>query len=214
MNRVIITRPEHDTSTRYLSRWSENIIKIAEQKGFEVFDLHKEKAIRQELEGRIKKTSPELVILNGHGDNESVGGHDNYILIKVGENEKILKNRITYAISCKSAKVLGKACADKKTAYIGYNEDFIFNGQSKYLQKPLKDKRAAQFLDAANQVTIALLKGHTAKEASDISKDAFKKALKKILPSTTSDPYAREDVRDLFWNMNHQVCLGNENAKI
>lgn len=127
---------------------------------------------------------------------------------------KILKNRITYAISCNSAKVLGKICADNKTTYIGYDEDFIFNGRAKYLQKPLKDRRAAQFLNATNQVTIVLLKGHTAKEASDISKNAFKRALKKILPSANSDPYAREDVRDLFWNMNHQVCLGNEGAKI
>lgn len=214
MSKVIITRPEHDPSTRYLSRCSENVIQVAKRKGLEVFDLHKEKAIRKELEGRIKKISPELVILNGHGDSKSVGGHDNHILIKAGENEKILKNRITYAISCKSAKVLGKTCADKKTTYIGYDEDFIFNGQAKYIQKPLKDKRAAQFLDAANQVTIALLKGHTAKEASDISKNAFRKALKKILPSTSSDPYAREDVRDLFWNMNHQVCLGDQCAKI
>ena len=65
MSKMIITRPEHDPSTRYLSRWSEYIIKIAKQKGVEVFDLHKEKATRKGLEGRIKKTSPDFSICKG-----------------------------------------------------------------------------------------------------------------------------------------------------
>lgn len=212
MSDIIITRPEHDHATRYLSRWSEEIKKEAKKKNLDIVDLHKSKAVRKEFEGRIIKTKPRLVILNGHGSDTSVSGHDNEILVKVGENEEILKNRITYAISCKSAKKLGATCADRKTTYIGYDEDFVFNIKPKFLQKPLKDKRAAQFLKASNQVSISLIKGCTAKEASDKSKIFFKDALKKLLPSVKTDPEAREDVEDLFWDMNHQVCLGREDA--
>ena len=41
---MIITRPEYDPSTRYLSAWSKEIIEAAHKKGMEVIDLHKNKA--------------------------------------------------------------------------------------------------------------------------------------------------------------------------
>ena len=43
---LLITRPEHDFTTRYLSKWSEEIIGEAEKKHIEVIDLNGEKAER------------------------------------------------------------------------------------------------------------------------------------------------------------------------
>lgn len=116
---LIITRPEHDPGTKYLSHWSKKLIEVAKKKGFNIIDLHQEKAEKKEFEGRVQKTDPSLVILNGHGNKNCVTGHDNKAIVKVGENEAILKNRITYAVSCDSAEGLGQSCADKNTAYIG-----------------------------------------------------------------------------------------------
>ncbi len=56
MAKIIITRPEHDPLTRYLSHWSTKIIESAEKKGNNVIDLRGKKANKKELEGRIKKT--------------------------------------------------------------------------------------------------------------------------------------------------------------
>ncbi len=82
MSRIIITRPEHDPATRYLSHWSNHVIKTANKKNIEVTDLRKEKAIKKELEGRLRKINPTLVILNGHGDDGCVCGHNNEELIQ------------------------------------------------------------------------------------------------------------------------------------
>jgi len=214
MSRMIITRPEHDPATRYLSCWSDYIIKAADKKNIEVIDLHKEKAVKKELEGRLRKINPALVVLNGHGSDEYVCGHDNEELINTESNSDLLKGRVTYAVSCNSARKLGKACADKNTAYIGYDESFVFNVERKYLSQPLRDRRAAQFLQPSNQVPLSLIKGHTAEESSGSSKRLFKETIRKLLPSTNSDPHAREDTTDLFWDMNHQVCEGNGSLRI
>jgi hypothetical protein len=208
MSRMIITRPEHEPATRYLSCWSGYIIEAAIKKNIDVTDLRREKAVRKELEGRL------LVILNGHGSDECVLGHNDKELINIKSNGDLLKGRVTYAVSCNSAKLLGKYCADTNTAYIGYNEKFVFNAEARHLSHPLEDKRAARFLQSSNQVSLSLIKGHTAKESSDNSKSLFRDQIRELLPSANNDPSAREDAADLFWDMNHQVCEGNGNLRI
>ena len=93
---IIITLPEHDLTTRYLSCWSKQIIELAKKKGLEIFELKKEKANKKEVIGRIKKLNPSLVVLNGHGNDHSVSGHDNKVILQVGANEEVLSSRITY----------------------------------------------------------------------------------------------------------------------
>ncbi len=129
--RLIITRPQHDVTTRYLSSWAGEIIDFAKKKGIDVYDLVKEKANRAEFEGRVKKIKPEAVFLNGHGSDDCVTGHDNSVLVSVKENHEILNNKITYALSCNSGKKLGpKVVENGNAAYIGYSDEFIFMGDS------------------------------------------------------------------------------------
>ena len=212
--KILITRPEHDFGTKYLSFWAKEVIETANKKDFDVIDLHREKAEQKEFEGRVKKTNPSLIILNGHGDENSVTGHDNKVLIEKGENEKLLKKRITYAVSCDSAKNLGKSCADEDTTYIGYEKSFIFNLDRRYLNRPLNDQRAKRFLDSSNQVPLSLLKGHPSKEASERSKEAFRREVGSLLTSLYSDPDSLADAKDLWWDMQYQVCLGAQDKKL
>jgi len=214
MSRILITRPEHDPLTRHLSIWNGKIIEFANSNGHTVTDLRKEKANKKEFEGRIKKLNPDLVLLNGHGDDVSVAGHNNEVIVKDGDNSCLLKEKITYAVACSSAKVLGSACADNKTTFIGYNEKFVLNLDRRYFSDPLRDKRAERFLEPSNKVATSLIKGHTAKEASESSKNDFREKIISLLSKVNPDVDALDDAKDLYWNMNHQVCLGNEDAKL
>ncbi len=157
MSRILITRPEHDPLTRHLSIWNGKIIEFANSNGHTVTDLRKEKANKKEFEGRIKKLNPDLVLLNGHGDDVSVAGHNNEVIVKDGDNSCLLKEKITYAVACSSAKVLGSACADNKTTFIGYNEKFVLNLDRRYFSDPLRDKRAERFLEPSNKVATSLI---------------------------------------------------------
>ena len=93
--KLIVTRPEHDIATRFISRWNELYFDMAREKNVEIYDLKGNKATKKELIGRLKKLNPELVILNGHGGDDCVEGHENEVLIRSGENENVLKSRIT-----------------------------------------------------------------------------------------------------------------------
>ena len=91
---LLITRPFYENPTNYLYHWSEPLIKLAKDKGFEVIDLTREKVVRKEVEGRLKKVNPELVVLNGHGSVDEVFGQDGKTLFVKGENEALLANKI------------------------------------------------------------------------------------------------------------------------
>lgn len=212
--RLIVTRPQHDITTSYISIWAEEIIEFAMKKGLEVADLSKNRANRKELEGRLNKLNPELVFLNGHGNSEAVTGHDNEILIKAEDNHDVLKGRITYALSCKSGDVLGqKVTENNKATYIGYSNDFIFPFDNNYTARPLLDPKANPFMRASNQVMISLLKGHSAEDASARSKNVFEEQFTKLLSSDT-DQDSLQSAKYLWWNKRNQVCLGNGEAKL
>jgi hypothetical protein len=93
----LLTRPEHDDTTYYLSNWIVMTVKTAENHGFKVLDMHREKATKINIEAMIKDFSPNLVVFNGHGSQDTVTGHDNKPLITCGVNEGILKSKIVYA---------------------------------------------------------------------------------------------------------------------
>lgn len=204
--KLLVTRPEHDPTTRYISCWAGVIIDLARSKGVTIFDLQRAKANRKEFEGRMKKLHPELVFLNGHGNDESIAGHDNEVLIRLEDNHQVLSGRITYALACSAGKLLGPAIAkEEKSAYIGYSDKFIFIHDSKYISKPLQDPKAKPFMEASNQVMISLLKGHEPREASRRSREKFKEHFKLLSSETDSD--SLQIAQCLWWNMRHQVCL-------
>src|SRR3989338_7911997 len=133
--RVLLTRPEHDDTTFYLSQWSREAIALAKEKGMDVLDLNRERANRKEVEGVLDKISPDVVIFNGHGGEDMVAGHKNEPLIIAGENEGLLRSKLVYAISCRSAKVLGpESIKAGAVAYTGYDDDFMAN------RKPLRSR--------------------------------------------------------------------------
>lgn len=209
---LLITRPEHDPGTRYLSRWSEKIINEARNKGVRVIDLHRERVERKRFLGILKKSSPNLVVLNGHGDENTVTGYDGRQAILTEVDGPIVNGKIIFARACKSAKILGpKLVANGVIVYLGYKEDFWFKYSTRDISRPLEDKTAALFLEPSNYLIISLLKRHSAGEANKKSQELYRKSIERLLvEGPLSEDY--DNIRILFWNMTNQVCVGNENA--
>jgi len=211
---VLTTRPEYEYTTRYISVWAERVVEFAKQKGFAVFDLAKQRATKQQVESMMEKHRPGLVFLNGHGNNSCVTGQDEEILVEAGLNEEILSDTITYALSCSSAQTLGQAAVEKGTrAYIGYSRDFALMFDDEKRTRPQDDKVADLFLTPSNQVMVSLLKGHTAQEAHESSVKYFKKNLRKLLTSTSTDKESAT-IPYLLWDMQSQVVVGDGLSKL
>ena len=90
LSMFLFTRPDYDPVTKYLSAWAKILIDEARAKAIEIIDLVGAKANRKELEGRLKKKRPSLVMLNGHGNDDCVTGQDDEPLVEVGENAQVL----------------------------------------------------------------------------------------------------------------------------
>jgi hypothetical protein len=211
---LLVTRPEYDYTTRYISAWAEEVLTYARAQRHIVFDLRKTRARRKEFEGMLRKRHPSLVFLNGHGDEQTVAGQNDEMLVEAGTNETLLQNTVVYALSCRSAKVLGAECVKRGTlAYLGYTEDFIFLYSADKRTRPLEDKTASLFLDPSNQIPLTLLKGHTVQDAHARAKTTFARNIQKLLTSQTSSDDTAV-VRYLWWDMQHLTYHGDANATL
>lgn len=195
-----------------LSHWGKDSLRNIAQKGIEVFDLNREKANNPMVNSILEKKKPGLVIFNGHGSDDIVSGHKDEPLVTAGKNEAILKNKITYAISCRSAKILGpKSIEAGAKSYIGYDDDFIFFYDENKMTHPIDDDTAGLFLEPSNELIISLIKDNSAGESCKRSRQHFWKNIRRLLSSKAT----KEETgmaRYLWWNMRHQVCLGDKDA--
>ncbi|MCR4277728.1 MAG: hypothetical protein NUV80_00020 [Candidatus Berkelbacteria bacterium] len=210
---LLVTRPNHDYTTIWLFHWAEGLIGEALRRKITVVDLAGQKAILTELEGRLRKISPDFIVLNGHGDAGTVTGQDNQPLISAGQNELLLAGSVVYAISCDSAKELGPAAVKSGTkAYIGYTEEFVFFIDESLVSNPTNDQTAKLFLDPAYSVALSLVKGHSASAAHTKATEMYKKTIRELLISDRkSENYL---LPFLLANLNRLVCLGDGQAII
>ena len=211
---LLVTRPRHDETTTYLYYWASLLINTAQDKDLTVYDLLEDKANSSLLKSYVEKNNPQLVFFNGHGSPTQIAGHNNEILIEYNRNEHLLANRIVYALSCSSSKVLGKSCVDKGTnAFIGYSDEYVFVTNAQFTTKPLQDKVAKLFLEPSNLVVTALIKGNTVGEAYSRSKNALIKNLRLALSSQASQE--QRGVAEYLWaDINIFTVYGNLEASI
>ncbi|XOB46819.1 MAG: hypothetical protein ACKKMV_01460 [Candidatus Nealsonbacteria bacterium] len=210
-NSLLITRPEYDPPTYYLSKWSKYIIDEARNKGVRVIDLWRDKANRKRVVGTLEKVAPRLVFFNGHGSEDFITGHGGKVVLRKGDG-KAVKSKIIFARSCRCAKVLGQYAIEQGAlAFLGYKEDFWLRCNITKISQPLEDKTAALFLKPSNHLMVALLKGHSTGYANAKSKELFRKNIKELLiAGPSAEDY--DSITALYWNMIHQVCLGDKDA--
>ena len=134
--------------------------------------------------------------------------------MKVGENEKLLKEKITYARSCNAGLILGSECMKETTngSFIGYNLPFVFYMDPKWTTKPHNDKIAKLFLEPSNLVPISIIKGHTALEAHNNAKKQMLRIMDKLLKESEQETHFYLEA--LWNNYNGQVIFGNTETKL
>ena len=195
---LIITLPQSDDVTEYLAVFSKPITDECERMSIKFHELKKEKVNKLEFESSLKSYDYNFVILNGHGEENAVTGHQNKTIIKKGENDGLLNKKITYARSCWAATGLGSCYAeDEESCFIGYNIPFMFLMDTTRATNPIKDKIAEIFFKTSNLLPIGILKGQTAEQANNNSKRAMLKGIKKALTRGDKSSHA---VAEILWN--------------
>lgn len=212
-DKFLITRPQHDDTVTYFYHWCNGIIKAANEKGVNFSDFKGKRANRAGVEKFLKKQNPDFVMFNGHGSASTICGHKDEPLIISNENDILLKGRITYSISCASAKELGKTAVKKGgTAFIGFNEDFCFVRDAQSECSPDRDRFAEPFRLTSSRISISLLEGRNIKEACNEFRQLSVNLIRKYA-SSDAEPGNKEIRFWLFWNLWHLRAHGNEEAK-
>lgn len=202
--RVLLTNPEVDRLTYYLSVWTKNTLKDLKTNSNEYFSLKREKVTRKNFEKFLNKRSIDLVLLCGHGSPNAINGNEDVILDT--KNDNLLKGKTVHALSCQSANELGPDAVKKgANSYIGYKEDFIaFLDDSKRASRPLEDEIASLFLEPAFTAPKILLKGGTPDEAVSAAKNAYNKSIRDALNSDVQSD-ADQFINWLFWDRDNLV---------
>jgi len=208
--KILITRPEYDVTTKYLSCYAKLVIKYAQEKGIFVKDFEQGNVKKQEIEMFIQKQNPKLIFLNGHGDVDCIEGDKDEVIIKQNDNDEILKEKITYARSCYVASSLGKKCGemDSNTCFIGYKFPFQFWIDETRSGNPLKDKTAELYLIPSNRLVEYLIKGNKTGIAFEKSRKLMIENMRKI--KNQEEPGAIERFKALWINYEGQEICGNK----
>lgn len=210
---MIITLPESDNVTLYLSKFSKEILEEANKQDVKVKSLIEEEASQKEFEKVLTNLDYKFIMFNGHGSSDSIYGHKDEPIIISGENEHLLKNRIVYARACEAGKKLGRDVVNESEGcFIGYSNKFIFWADKAWDSVPLKDETAKIFLEPSNMVPISILKGHSTGEADKTARDYMKKNIRKVLRVNSDESFWLASA--LWTNLNGQVLLGNSEARI
>jgi len=167
------------------------------------------------VERYIKNKDPKFLFLNGHGNESEIYGHKDEVILSL-QNVNLLKNRITYARACFSARVLGpNAVKDNSGCFIGYLYPFSFWMSRERSATPLKDKSASLFLTPSNELVISLLKGYSTQRANELSKEMMVANMKKLLVMEQKNEPGATGMLQILWdNYEGQVVLGNEDASV
>lgn len=210
---ILITLPRHDDVTEYLSQFSQQIEDSANERGIKIKKLKDKGAIKKYFEQIIKKLDCRMIVFNGHGSAEEIEGQKE-IIIKLGVNDDLLKERIVYARSCHAASKLGKECTKntKEGCFIGYDRPFQFYVDIQWLGNPLKDNIARLFLQSSNLVPISIIKGNSTSDANENSKKQILKNINKVLRDLNAESFK---IAEALWNnYEGQVLYGNPDVKL
>lgn len=200
---LLLTRPCYDAPTHYLFHWTGLLIDEAKKRSVRVIDLDKDKATREKLHSYLEKQPIDVVILNGHGNQEAVAGQ-NEIILSTGNGTRLLKGKVIFVRACDAGTILGKEIMKMAAAgFIGYSQPFIFPIDKDCFNKPLDDKLAAPVLECSNQVGLSLIKGKSAVEANRDSLTKYAEAIDRYSSSEAKHSFL---LPILFWNMINQVC--------
>lgn len=210
--RFLVTRPDYDDGTAYLSCYASIILKLAKKKDIEFKDFSGKDANAINVTKYIFRKDPKLLFINGHGDSKSLEGDKDEILFSVDEGLGLLKDRIVYARACHAGLSFGREMIkDNSGCFIGYRYPFSFWMSDERSSTPLKDKSAALFLNPSNEVVSCLIHGKTTQEAHEISKQKMVESMRKVLDlNEKKEPVAMELLKILWTNYSGQVLYGNE----
>ena len=214
MGCVLFSRPADDVTLNYLHYFSKELVNLSNSLGHKTINKEKDKANKKEIISLIKKQRPNLIMFNGHGSPEEICGHKREMIVSSNYNPEVLKETITYSLSCSSAAVLGRKVVDVGAiSFIGYEFDFALGKDPDSEASPRHDRIAKFFLEPSNALFSSLIEGNNVKDSVERAKIMMMKNVWH-LNTTKSFPEAIYYAPFLFGNYLGLIAHGDQEASI
>ena len=165
---VLLAYADFDVPTSFIKLWSDELVIEAQQIGLNVGVLDGNDATYLNFANALGNTDPLLLYAGGHGAEKvfTLQNQEHALWIPSVEwghddsNINLVQGRIVYLLSCLTGTSLGPAiAAQDNTFYLGYVEDFIFNGFEP------GDQYSKGFGECSNAIMRTLMNGGTIQDA-------------------------------------------------
>jgi len=212
MKTAIFVRTNYDLTTAYSFQWCQPVIEAAQGRGFRTIVVEKEKVTKLEVSSRLTHVKPDFIFLSGHGTVDTFKGHLGEEVLSINSAEAF-KGSIAYSRACNCLVGLGVKAVEKGCrAFIGYSREFWFVKQNEMQTRPLQDPAAKPIFEAANAVSMSLIKGSNVREAIEQS---HKVAIEKIkLAIYSPDPIVKASLAPLISNDSCLEAIGDLESRI
>lgn len=214
MGRIVISRPKNCLYCEGVFYGIGQVIDYVQARGMNVTSLDASQARNGIVVDTISDQDPAFFFGFGHGLPYLFTGDDGgviYSLYNIGN----LQNRVTYLLSCLTARQLGPAIAGLggQTAYTGYYEEFTWKA-SAIEQDVLEDFHAQGFYDSAFTIVYAMADGKTVQQARDDCHSRFDHWINIWETERKDDPYAAEVVKWLLFDQDILRIHGDVSATV
>ncbi|MHA1827032.1 MAG: hypothetical protein ACTSX6_00140 [Candidatus Heimdallarchaeaceae archaeon] len=166
---LLVVRSNHDVPTRYASVYLSKVINLANLFGYRIVDLKNELATRDLFVKYVSATNPDIIILAGHGHEDSVNGWREETILKAGVDDRLLEGKVIVGLTCLAGRKLGYTLVSRGAkAFIGFKEPFSFFFNIDSLG-PTYDELAKIFFKPSIEATKKLIVGGSLKDAMNIA---------------------------------------------
>ena len=215
---ILFTRPSYDLPTQYLHFIAGKMIeKIRYVDEHRIIDLADKNVARLDFEKAMLKSSPQLVVLNGHGTRDAVYGSRREAILDEG-NMDLLSSKIVYAVACDSLEGLGELSVRKGKAicYIGYEAKFMIIIDPARSSVPGKDKNLKPFVQVYATAVLSLAAGLSVAESIEKTRETIKSLIREYGVYGIRDTYGDAPLIRwaLYWDLFFLNAHGNLNSQI
>ena len=148
---ILVARPTYEIQVRYVAAYLGQAVQELRRLGYRVTDLEGSQATADIFLDYLPQADYAVALGHGRDDTLTLTDYEPAITLS---NAGVLAGKTFYAVSCRTARQLGRVAAENGCTYIGCNEDFVFLAQSPPLQNPLRDTLASRFLTPLVKIAV------------------------------------------------------------
>jgi hypothetical protein len=207
---LVAPQPENDPAAEITVEWVvhlEEFLRNLDDENIVVVPFFRSEAVRANVEAALKedKGNKGIFVFIDHGEKDKLPGSDDQALIDT-ENIHLLKNKLIYAVACKSASSLGhEALKNNIASYIGFIDRF-------HIMPTASNTYGHCFLSGIKAI---ILQKVSSLEAMEKVKNEIKWIIHKLKTRKKIPPITRNTViTSLMHNLNCMVCLGDTDWRI